>query len=338
ATSAIARVPGVLAVGETTVLPFTNFGSTSSFNVEGHQVAPGQPGPWGDIRIVTPDYLKALGAPLLKGRFFTAQDDRNAPNVVVVDDEFVKRFWPTSDPIGKRITFNELSDTAITWITVVGVVRHTMHEGLDAEKRIQYYLPLAQNGGRFLSFAVRTEGDPLASVAGVRAALKEVDPELAIANVDAMDRLVANSTGPRRFSMVLLGVFSLLAAGLAAIGLYGVMSYSVTQRASELGVRLALGATPGEVRQLVLRQGMRLALLGVGLGMVAALALTNLLKALDTGASVGAMDRLLFSVSATDPFTFLGVPLLLLAVTLLACWIPARRATALDPIAAFRDE
>ncbi|MES2306133.1 MAG: ABC transporter permease [Gemmatimonadota bacterium] len=338
ATEAIAAVPGVVSAGATSVLPFTNNWSTSSFNVEGFTPPPKAAIPWGDVRLVTPNFLATLGAPLIKGRFFTAQDRFESPAVVVVDDELVKRFWPNQDPIGKRITFNNLTDTNITWITVVGVVGHTMHEGLDAEKRIQVYFPLAQTGTGFMTYAVRTTGEPTQVLNAVRAALKQVDADVAIANVSQMDELVSISTGPRRFSMVLLTVFSVLAAGLAAIGLYGVMSYTVTQRSKELGVRLALGATPGEVQKLVMGQGMRLAIVGVGFGLVAALVFTNLLKALDTKAALGATDRLLFQVSPNDPATFVGIPLLLLAVTLLATWLPARRATSVDPVEALRGE
>jgi putative ABC transport system permease protein len=338
ATEAIAAQPGVVSVGATSVLPFTNNGNTRSFNIEGHVVPPKGNMPWGDIRIVTPDFLRTIGAPLLEGRFFTAQDVEGAPLVALVDEELVKTYWPDADPIGKRITFNDLTDSTITWITVVGVVGHTMHEGLDADKRIQYYLPLAQAGRGFMTYAVRTTAPPLQAAASVREAVKSVDPDVALASINTMDDLVSTSTGPRRFSMVLLTVFSLLAAALAAIGLYGVMAYTVAQRTQELGVRLALGATPGEVQRMVLGQGMRLATVGVGFGLVAAIALTNLLKALDSQAAVGATDRLLFDVSAQDPLTFVVIPLLLLAVTLLASWVPARRATALDPVEALRGE
>ena len=338
ATEAIAAQPGVVSAGATSVLPFTNNWSTASFNVEGYVVPPKGNMPWGDIRVVTPDYLRTIGAPLVRGRFFTAQDVEGAPTVAIVDEELVRTYWPDADPIGKRITFNEFTDSTITWITVVGVVGHTMHEGLDAEKRIQYYLPLAQAGSNFMAYAVRTTAEPLAAAGGVRAALKTVDPDVAIASIDAMEALISTSTGPRRFSMVLLTMFSVLAAALAAIGLYGVMSFTVAQRTKELGVRLALGATPGEVERMVMGQGMRLALVGVGFGLVAAVALTNLLKALDSQAAVGATDRLLFNVSAQDPLTFVAIPLLLLAVTLLASWVPARRATTLDPVEALRGE
>ncbi len=338
ATQAIASVPGVTAAGATSVMPFTNNWSTSSFNVEGHVVEPGANMPWGDIRLVTPGFLSAIGAPLLKGRQFTDQDDADAPQVVIVDDEMVRRYWPDQDPIGKRITFNSFTDSVVQWIQVVGVVGHTMHEGLDAEKRIQVYFPLRQNGNGGMVYAVRTTGDPVTAMPAIRAALKEVDPDVAIAGITPMDELVATTTGPRRFSMVLLGVFSALAAALAAIGLYGVMSYTVTQRFKELGVRLALGATPAGVQRLVMGQGMRLALFGVGVGIVAALVLTNTLRAFDNAATVKPAERLLFGVNANDPVTFVSISLFLLGVTLLATWLPARRATSVDPVVALRDE
>ena len=267
-------------------------------------VEPGANKPWGDFRVVTPGFLQALGAPLLKGRQFTDQDVESSPPVVIVDEEMVRRYWPNEDPIGKRITFNEFSDTAITWIQVVGVVGHTMHEGLDAEKRLQVYYPMRQAGARGMTYAVRTAGDPMAMVPAVRAALKTIDPDVAIAAIEPMEELVSASTGSRRFSMVLLAVFSVLAAVLAAIGLYGVMSYTVTQRSKELGVRLALGATPAGVQRLVMGQGMRLALFGVGVGLVAALTLTNVLRAFDNAATIKPSERLLFGVNANDPFTF----------------------------------
>ena len=240
ASDAIAAQPGVISVGATSVLPFTNNWSTSSFNVEGHVVPPKGSMPWGDIRIITPDYLRTIGAPLLKGRFFTAQDVEGAPIVAIVDEELVKTYWPDGDPIGKRITFNDFTDSAITWITVVGVVGHTMHEGLDAEKRIQYYLPLAQAGSGFMAYAVRTTAEPLAAVGGVREALKLVDPDVAMANIDAMEELVSVSTGPRRFSMVLLD--GLLAARRGARRHRALRRDGVYRGAADPGARRPPGA------------------------------------------------------------------------------------------------
>jgi predicted permease len=327
-TDAIGAIPGVTAVGGTTVIPFSGDWSTGGFNVEGYQPPANTPGPWGDIRVVTPGYLAALGVPLLKGRQFTEQDGPNAPGAVIVDEETVRRYWPHEDPIGKRITFNNLTDSSITWIQVVGVVGHTLHEGLDGGNRVQLYFPARQVPFPVtaLGFAVRTGGDPMAAVPQVKAALRSVDPELPMSDVNSMDQLIEASTGPRRFSMILLAVFSGLAAGLAAIGLYGVMSYTVTQRAKELGVRLALGAGTRDVLRLVLGQGMRLVVIGVGIGLAAALAVTRVMRSM------------LFHVSATDPLTFALIAVLLLGVTLLATWMPARRATRVDPVTAMREE
>ncbi|MBK9547511.1 MAG: ABC transporter permease [Gemmatimonadetes bacterium] len=340
ATAGVAEQPGVTSVGATSVLPFTNNGSTSSFTVEGHVVPPNGSGPWGDYRVVTPQYLATIGAPLKEGRFFTAQDRVGSQEVVIVDEELAATFWPGASALGKRISYGSVSadDPTPQWLTIVGVVGHTMHEGLDGQKRVQVYRPLAQDGGGAMSFVVRTVAEPLTAVAGVRETLRGIDPDVAIANVNTMEALVSNTLGPRRFSMVLLSVFSLLAAGLAALGLYGVMAYTVAQRTKELGVRLALGASPGDLRQMVMRQGMRLALVGVGIGLVAAFLMTMLLRAMDAGTALSAADRLLFGVSPQDPVTFVAIPLLLVAVAMLASWLPARRATRLDPVEALRGE
>jgi len=322
---AVSAVPGVAAVGGTSVMPFSNNWSTGSFSVEGYTAPKGAPGPWGDIRLVTPGFQTALGMPLLKGRFLNARDIASAPKVAVVDQELADRYWKDQDPIGKRITFNDPAhDSIVDWIQVVGVVGHTMHEGLDAPRRVQVYLPETQLTFSTLNLAIRTTGDPMAAAGAVRAAINGLDPDLPVTNVRTMDQLIEASTGQRRFAMLLLGLFSGIALLLASVGLYGVMSYTVTQRAPELGVRMALGAGARDVLRLVLGQGMRLALLGVGIGLLAALAVTRLLRSM------------LFGVSATDPLTYLGISLLLLGVTLVACWLPAHRATRVDPVVVLR--
>jgi putative ABC transport system permease protein len=325
-TPELAAVPGVTSAGGTTVMPFTNNWSTGSFNVEGYQTPANAPGPWGDIRIVTPGFLATLGTPLIKGRQFTDQDGPKAPAVVIVDEEMVRRYWPDQDPIGKRITFSSLTAPNINWVEVVGVVGHTMHEGLDAQPRVQLYFPVRQFGVNVMSYALRTSGEPESVLGAVRAAVHRIDPDVAIAGVNTMETLIEQTTGPRRFSMVLLGLFAGLAAALAAIGLYGVMAYAVTQRSKELGVRLALGAGGGDVLRLVVGQGMRLAFIGVGIGLVAALLATQSLRSM------------LFNVSTVDPVTYVCITLLLLVVTLLATWLPARRATRVDPAVVLREE
>jgi putative ABC transport system permease protein len=275
---------------------------------------------------VTPGFLPALAVPLLKGRQFGDGDGPNAPQVVIVDEEMMQRYWPREDPIGKRITFNNPTDSAVQWVQVVGVVGHTMHEGLDGQRRVQLYFPFRQVGVRSMSFALRTAGPPEAVLGPVRAAVHRVDADLAIARVSSMESLISETTGPRRFSMILLGLFAGLAALLAALGLYGVMAYTVTQRSKELGVRLALGAGASSVLRLVVGQGMRLALLGVGIGLVAAIAASRVLQSM------------LFNVSAIDPITYLLIPLLLLLVALAATWLPAQRAARVDPAVVLREE
>ena len=322
----LSHVPGVVAAGGTTVMPFGGSWGTGSFSVEGYQAPPNTPNPWGDMRTVTNGFLTAIKAPLKAGRQFDDRDQASSPSVVIVDEEMVSRYWPNQDPIGKRITFNNLSDSSISWITVVGVVGHTMHEGLDGQRRIQLYFPIAQNGLGFSNIAVRGTGDPMTLLPSIKAAIHGIDPDLPIANISTMEQLIDGTTGQRRFAMYLLSGFSILAATLASIGLYGVMSYLVTQRSRELGVRLALGAATRDVLRLVVGQGMMLAVIGVGIGLVSALAVTRFIRSL------------LFNVAATDPLTFVLIPLLLLAVAFLAVYLPALKATRVDPVVVLRAE
>jgi len=323
---AVRAVPGVRSAGAATIMPFSgNFG-TASFNVEGYTPPPNTPSPWGDVRAVTPGFFQTIGARLLRGRDFTDADGPGAPTVAIVDEDLANRYWKGEDPIGKRITFNSLTDSSIAWITVVGEVRHTMQDALDGQRRVQYYFPARQIVRPFLTLGVRTAGDPMAALGAVRAAVRSVDPDLPIANPSDMESLIESTTGPRRFAMVLLAGFAGLALTLASIGLYGVMSFVVTQRERELGVRMALGAATRDVLGLVLGQGVRLALGGVLIGLAAAFAVTRVMKGM------------LFEVSATDPVTFAAIALLLVGVAALASYLPARRAMRVDPIEALRAE
>jgi len=320
-------LPGVRAAGVTSVIPFGGSWGTASFKIENLVVPPGQNGPWGDVRVVSPQFFNALRIPLKRGRVFNEQDVASAPPVTVIDEQFVKKYFANTDPIGKRITFGaRRGQTDSTWITIVGVVGHTAHEGLDAEPRLQYYFPTTQTGLNAMTVAIRTSGNPLTVLPAAREAVHSVDRNLPLAAVNTMDKLVESSVGQRKLSMILLGVFSAIAMLLASIGIYGVMSYSVTQRSRELGIRMALGAARGRVLALVVGQGMALAGAGIAIGLVAAFALTRLLTSQ------------LFGVGATDAPTFTIVSALLVAIALLATLLPAMRATRVDPVVALRDE
>ena len=330
ALPAIARVPGVTGVGGTSVMPFGGNWSTGSFEIEGYQTPENQPGPWGDIRIVSPQFFETLRIPLIKGRYLTDEDREGGRMVAVIDQEFVRRYYPKDDPIGKRFTFGPpdgvTDSTQNEWIEVVGVVGHTAHEGLDADPRLQLYLSYRQVTQPFMAIAVRTTGSPDRYVNMVRDAVRSVDPDQPISGVNNMEALLSQSVGQRRLSMMLLSLFSGIALVLASIGIYGVMSYSVTQRSRELGVRIALGADRGDVLRLVLRQGMKLALIGIGIGLAAALALTRLI------------ESQLYGVAATDPATFVLVAGVLATTALVANLIPAIRAMRMDPAVVLREE
>jgi len=320
-------LPGVRAAGATSVIPFGGGWSTSSFNIENVVVPPGQNGPWGDVRVVSPKFFDALRIPLKKGRLFNEQDIASSPPVTVIDEQFVKKYFANTDPIGKRITFGaRRGQTDSTWITIVGVVGHAAHEGLDAEPRLHYYFPTSQTGLGGITVAIRTNSNPLTLLPAAREAVHAIDRNLPLAAVNTMDKLVESSVGQRKLSMILLGVFSGIAMLLASIGIYGVMSYSVTQRSRELGIRMALGAARGRVLALVVGQGMALAGAGIVIGLAAAFGLTRLLTSQ------------LFGVGATDPATFTLVSALLVAIALLATLLPAMRATRVDPVVALRDE
>lgn len=328
----IAEVPGVTAAGATSVMPFGGGWSTGSFNIDGYTPPPRTNGPWGDLRVVTPGFFSALRIPGIAGRTFTDGDIDSRPSVAVVDEEFVHRFFPAgTNVIGKRIWFgNPAPDTSTRYITIVGVVGHAAHEGLDADRRVQVYFSAFQPTGfgaqPSMDFAVRTTGDPLRATASVRRAIYSIDAQLPMARIHTMDELISISMGQRRLSMVLLGIFAGLALLLASLGIYGIMSYAVTQRTRELGVRMALGASRDSVLRMVLGQGLAITAVGGVIGVVAALALTRLIRAQ------------LYDVAPNDPVIFAGVVVLLAAIAGVATLIPAWRATRVDPIVALRQE
>ena len=323
----VSHVPGVVSVGGTSTMPFGGSWSTGSFEVEGYQTGPNQPGPWGDIRVVTPEFFRAMRIPPRQGRPFGSQDIQGAQAVAVIDEEFVRKYYRGQNPIGKRITFGARPGKQPEYINIVGVVGHAMHEGLDAKPRIQLYLPYSQVPNiPSMSVAVRTSGDPLVMTRPVREAIHTVDKDIPLSNVKSMDDLLESSLGQRRLSMILLGAFSAIALLLASIGIYGVLAYSVTQRSRELGIRMALGAARGRVLRLVIGQGMVLAGIGIVIGLAGAFALTRLLASQ------------LYSITPTDPATFAGVSFLLAGIALVATLVPALRATRVDPVVALREE
>jgi putative ABC transport system permease protein len=274
------------------------------------------------MRTISPDFFKTFRVPLIKGRLLAESDGPQTPSVTVVNESLARKYFANEDPLEKRIIIYGVTRM------IVGVVGDVKHSALDEEAKPEMYFPLAQAQFPtiFTSLAVRVSGAPMQMVAAVRGQVWAGDKDLPVSNIETMERLMAKSVAPQRFNLLLLGVFALVGLALACVGLYGVMSYTVTQRTREIGVRMAMGAQTGDALRLVIGEGMKLALIGVALGLCGALVLTRLLK------------TLLFSVSATDPLTFIVIATLLIIVALLACWIPARRATEVDPLVALRCE
>jgi predicted permease len=319
-------VPGVEAAGVTGVLPFSGSWWTSSFTVEGYTPAEGQPNPWGDIRIVSPTYRDAMQISLLRGRFIETSDVADGQTVVVVDQELVRRYIGDRDPLTTRITFDDPQSEDAEWIQIVGVVAHTAHEGLDADPRIQVYASCRQRPQRSMWVAVRTAGEPTDFTGAVRSAVFEVDSQLPIANVQTMSARIDDSVGQRQLVMLLLGLFAAIALLLAVLGIYGIMSHTVLERRREIGIRMALGAEPGSVLGLVLRQGIVLAAIGLVIGAAGSFGVTRLVRSQ------------LFGISPTDPVTLVAVALVLAASAVLACLLPAGRAARTDPVEVLRQE
>ncbi len=317
------NLPGVTAAAAGLPVPFSGLGGSSSFAIEGRPAPPGDPGPHSDIGDVSPDYFAALKIPIRSGRVFSAQDQRNTAPVVVIDDTLAREYWASEDPIGKHLRGGRSGP----WWTVVGVVGHVKQSDLagDVVKGRRYY-SLNQTPVPFATFIVRSSADPARLTAALQQAVQEASPGLAVSQIKLLDDMVAASLAARRFVVMLLGVFAAMALVMAIIGLYGVISYSVAQRTQEVGIRMALGAQPAQVLRLVIGQGLKLAAIGATAGLAVSAMFSRLLKSQ------------LFGVSAFDPLTFIGTALVLIAASLAACYIPARRATRVDPMEALRYE
>jgi len=325
-TDRIRGLPGVLGIASNSIVPLTGGGNTIRFLIEGRPKAAGQEDE-SKIREISADYFSVMKIPLVTGRFFNDSDDAaSAPNHVIVDQAWAKQFFHGESPIGKRIKFT-FSPTQ-TYREIVGVVGNIADAGLDSPEEPSLFLPFLQDANSFINYIVRTGGDPVGAIGAVRATLRDMDPQLVLIRPLSMDQIIAQSPSVflRRYPSYLIGSFAGLALALAMVGLYGLISYSVSQRARELGIRVALGAQERDVMALVLGEGARLALLGVAVGVGAALALTQLLQSL------------LFGVRAVDPATFMGVIAVLGLVAAAACCIPARRAVRTDPMVALRYE
>jgi len=318
--SRIARLPGVKAEGVVSVLPLTGSVGWGGINVEGYAPPPGQELQV-DIRTASTDYFRAMEIPLRKGRFFLEHDTADMPRVVIVDETFAQRFWPKGDAIGKHLWFNPKKP-----ITIVGVVGVVKQYGLDTDGKIATYFPQQQQADNGMFLVARASSDAAALSGAVVREIHAVDPGVAVYGIRTMQDRLYDSLARQRFASTMLGAFAAFALLLAAVGIYGVMSYLVTQGTHDLGVRVALGARPGNIVGLVVRQGMELAAIGILAGLAGSVALTRV------------MASLLFGVSATDAATFVAVAMLLAAVAFAATVIPARRATRVDPMVALREE
>jgi predicted permease len=318
--SRIARLPGVKAEGVVSVLPLTGSVGWGGIKVEGYAPPPGQELQV-DLRIASTDYFRAMEIPLLKGRYFSEHDTVDMPKVVVIEEKFAQRFWPRGDAIGKHLWFDPKKP-----FTIVGVVGTVKQYGLETDGKIATYFPQQQQAGNGMFLAVRTSSDPAALAGAVVREIHAVDPDVAVYGIRTMQDRLYDSLARQRFASTLLGAFAAFALLLAAVGIYGVMSYLVTQSTHDIGLRVALGAQPGNILGLVVRQGMELAAIGILAGLAGAAALTRV------------MASLLFGVSATDAVTFGAVAALLAAVAFAATVIPARRATRVDPMVALREE
>ena len=320
----LTALPGVQAIGLTSDLPWTGYDENAGFTIEGKTFPPNQE-PSARYHYASTDYFRTIGVPLIAGRFFSAEDHPGTPNVVLINRSMAERYWPGESAVGKRFTFASQPQEK-DWNTVAGVVGDVKDFPYSPAAEPAFYWPMTQEPTREMILAVRANADPSQLVEAVRGEVRAIDKDLPLAEVKTLETIAATAVAGQRFTLWLVGLFALTALLLSAIGIYSVLSYLVAQRTHEIGVRMALGAKRRDVLRLLIGQGMSLAFLGVTLGLVASFGLTRLLK------------NLLFNVSATDPLTFAAIVLLLTTVALLACFIPAWRATKVDPLVALRYE
>jgi len=325
----ISNLPGVQSAAIAYDHPLqTNW--IDSFGIEGRVAPADGRGLQANFNPIGPDYFVTVGAPMVRGRQFTPQDDQDHPGVMIVNEAFVRHYFPNEDPIGRRVKPSPPAriwrEQRLTSFEIVGVVRDVKSAGLQAETEPTYYLPATQSPLQDMALLVRTTIEPTAIVPALRQTVWSIDPNQPISNVNTMEQIVSDSISQPRLNMTLMALFGALALILAAVGIYGLLSYTVTQRTQEMGIRMALGAQVGDVMRLVLKQGMVLAIVGQAVGLAGALVLTRLIRAL------------LFGVTPTDVTIFAAVVAVLTTIALLACYLPARRATKVDPLKALRYE
>jgi putative ABC transport system permease protein len=319
-------LPGVESASTVLTLPMHwNIRGTLSFEIDGRPAPDGE-APEAGYQVVSPDYFRTLGVPLRHGRFFTEADNDGAPHVALINDVLAHNLWPNEDPIGQRMSWGNSEDSTVEWVTIVGVVESTHVEGLDVAPRAETYRPYLQDPFPYMTLVLRSAGDAASLSSAVRRAVVEVDPDQPLSGVKTMDQVLVSSLAQRRFNMLLIGAFALVALALAAVGLYGVLSFSVAQRSGEIGIRRALGARPQDVILQVLGEGSCLVMAGLVMGTAGSLALTRLIQGLIHG------------VSPTDPLSYVLGILLLTTIALSASYVPARRAARVDPAVALRVE
>jgi putative ABC transport system permease protein len=319
-------LPGVESASTTSALPLRGFdGSGSPFLIQGRPIPAAGSETLADSRLVGPAYFATMKIPLLSGRAFTIQDDEAHPPVALINQAMVDRFFHGENPVGQQVQLVN-SQPSGRWLNVIGVASNSRDRGLGRDTRPTIYITELQNSFGGAAVLVRTKSDPLQMVESVRSVLHSLKPDLYLSRIGTLDEQLSESLSPQRFSVTLVSLFTVLALGLALVGVYGVMAYMVAQRTHEIGIRMALGARPRDMLAMVVAQGLRLALAGVTIGLVVALAVTRL------------MTSLLFGISAHDPRTAVFVCAVLTIVTLLACYIPARRAMRVDPMVALRYE
>ncbi|MDQ3817763.1 MAG: ABC transporter permease [Acidobacteriota bacterium] len=324
AVERIQALPGVRSAGAISYLPFTGLNAGTDFTIEGRPAPEAGEKPITDVSVVDENYFRTMKIPVVMGRTFNAQEETEGRQVAVINETMARTFWPNESPIGKRILVNMTDPMVPT--EIIGVVGDVKHTSLDSEVKPTVYWPHPQLAYGAMSLVIRTDNDPLSLATAVEREIQAIDKDQPVSDVRTMQQWLAEASARARFSTLLLTLFASLALILAAVGLYGVMSYMVVQRTHEIGIRMALGARTGDVLKLVVRQGIMMSLAGVAIGLVAAFALTRL------------MSSLLYQVSATDPSTFAAISIFFIAVALLASYIPARRATRVDPMVALRYE